>query len=126
MFFTSKAKKEFVDMQREKENLDRDIKNMTATISSYERQIAEKKTYLKELTGKIESSLSDELKKSNFSFDFKRMNAFSVERIKRKDDKFPITVVGYVHNNEVREWFFYCSLDAHDSLVEEFNLWKMV
>jgi len=124
MFLTKKFKEELIEIQKEKKNLERDIENMTATISSYDRQIKDKKEELKIVKGEISDSIQNQIYDANFSFDFRKMNAFSVERIKRKDDEFPVTVIGYTYDSKIREWFFYCSFDTHNSLVEEFNLWK--
>lgn len=58
------------------------------------------------------------------SFDFKFMNAFSIERLNTPANG-PHTVIGYIFNNgvskEIRQWIFYISMMEHDRLLGEFN-----
>jgi len=53
-------------------------------------------------------------------FDFEKMNAFSIERLRDQ------TIIGYTLDEKegtvVREWFFGCSLERHKELVYEFNI----
>lgn len=76
----------------------------------------------------------DEVVKSTFSFDWKAVNAFSIERIQEWDDELrvylPTTVIGYLSptsdedNLKIGQWKFYCSQDEHTRLVEDFNKYK--
>lgn len=68
---------------------------------------------------------------STFTFDFKTINAFSVER--NIHDGRPCTIIGYLLPKEtvkdgeitntdvVREWYLYCSAEQHEQLVNQFN-----
>lgn len=69
-----------------------------------------------------------------FHFDFKKMNAFSIERNFNNHE--PCTIIGYVikethvSNNDgvitttykdvIKEWYLYCDENEHKKLAEEF------
>jgi len=56
------------------------------------------------------------------ALDFATMNAFSVERnFSTKVPGLPITIVGYLVNNNLKEWYLYLSDEQHNALVIEFN-----
>lgn len=78
------------------------------------------------------ASLEDKARKCTFSFDFKAVNAFSVER--NWNNGKVCTVVGYTVDEQtihdggkildkqiVKEWYLYCSEEQHEKLVKEFN-----
>ena len=64
---------------------------------------------------------------ADFAFDFNLMRAFSIERNWHHDR--PCTIIGYIiseptehgANNNVKEWYLYCSKEQHAKLVEQFN-----
>lgn len=58
-----------------------------------------------------------------FSLDFEKMNAFSIERTFKNGD-YPKTVVGYFLNGDVKEWYLQTSAKEHNRIVAEFELWK--
>ena len=53
--------------------------------------------------------------------DFKAMNAFSIERVYIPKRNRVATLIGYIFNNEIREWVIYCSLENHEVLVVQFE-----
>jgi hypothetical protein len=57
------------------------------------------------------------------SVDFKRMNAFSIERL-TDDNKVPMTIIGYYLQDKVGQWYLYCDEEHHARLVKEFNEYK--
>ena len=78
------------------------------------------------------STIKSETADAEFSFDFDRVNAFSVER--NWNDGKPVTIIGYMLSEPVvmteegvttkdvvREWYLYCSKEQHAKLVEQFN-----
>ena len=68
---------------------------------------------------------------ATFAFDFKTINAFSIERNIHNDRE--CTIIGYLLPKEtikdgeitntdvVREWCLYCSAEQHERLVAEFK-----
>lgn len=122
MFFITKSNKEFKELEHAKLSLLRDIENCKSTVSAYERQINEQKKTLDDIKIRVVEEIDERLSKCNFSFNFKKINAFSVERINK--DGSLCTIIGYLLGEEVRQWYFYCSDEMHNSLVEEFDLWK--
>lgn len=86
------------------------------------------------LTQELESSkavikqINDSVKEGPFAFDFKTVNTFSIER--NVNNNQPVTIIGYFlqearedggTKDVVREWYFYCSEEAHKKLVKEFE-----
>lgn len=60
---------------------------------------------------------------AEFVFDFKTMNAFSVERLYDANNNTWKTIVGYVMMGVegVKEWVYYCSLERHKEIAAAFN-----
>lgn len=59
--------------------------------------------------------------------DFRKMNAFSIERIYENDQA--NTVIGHKHNItankvEIKEWRLECNDETHNRLVAEFNEYR--
>jgi hypothetical protein len=103
-------------MFRSKEDVDR-ILELEAEVETLKREI----TRLKDTK---EYEFKKDLDGSTFEFDFKAVNAFSIERI--ADNKPPHTVIGYVKgicqdgSIDVGQWLFYCSQKEHNRLAEKF------
>lgn len=103
-------------MFRSKEDVDR-IVELEDKVDSLKKEIArlkETKNY----------EFQKDLDGSTFEFDFKALNAFSIERI--TDNKPPHTVIGYVRgydncgSTNIGQWVFYCSQKEHNRLAEKF------
>lgn len=63
-----------------------------------------------------------ELGKYGASVDWDAMNAFSIERIYSKSiPNVHCTSIGYMVNNNVKEWVLFVDEDNHNKLVAEFN-----
>ena len=70
----------------------------------------------------------------SFSFDFEKMDAFSIERMAK--DNLPCTVIGYLlskhevkdgietRGTSVKEWYLYCSDKQHEKLVKDFEEYR--
>lgn len=78
---------------------------------------------------RLQQSIDDSARNATPSVDFDRMEAFSIERIRDKNEA-PRTVIGY--NKDVSEtgavipgeWTLYCNDEHHERLVREFNEYK--
>lgn len=69
----------------------------------------------------------EDVSASSFSFDFNNCDAFSIERLD-VDGKIQ-TVIGFWVESEHgkfvdQSWFFECSPETHERLVQEFNVYK--
>jgi hypothetical protein len=103
-------------MFRSKEDIDHifDLENEVHDLKKENAQLKDVK----------ESQIQRDLDGSTFEFDFKALNAFSIERI--ADNKTPHTVIGYIRSKcedgsiNVGEWRFYCSQKEHNRLAEKF------
>lgn len=63
-----------------------------------------------------------ELGKYGASVDWDAMKAFSIERIYTKSNpNIHCTSIGYMINNNVKEWVLFVDEDNHKKLVAEFN-----
>ena len=70
----------------------------------------------------------------NFEIDFKKLNAFSIERVlpinqNTNFNVLPIqfhenTAIGYLVEGEVKEWYFSCDMSTHQRLVLEFKAYR--
>lgn len=60
-----------------------------------------------------------------FAFNFDVVKVFSIER--NIEDKEPVTIIGYLLPDQpsvAQEWYWYCSFEEHQRLVESFKAWK--
>jgi hypothetical protein len=58
-------------------------------------------------------------------FDFKAVHSFAVERSVDSGGN-PVTVIGHVLDNRVKEWHTKCSIENHNELVKSFEDAKRV
>jgi hypothetical protein len=99
-------------------------KNDVDLIFELEAEVETLKREITRLKDTKEYEFKKDLDGSAFEFDFKAVNAFSIERI--VDNKTPHTVVGYIRGKcengsvNVGEWRFYCSQKEHNRLAEKF------
>ena len=98
------------------------------------KQLAEKlQAEVESLNSKLTLAYN-ETADSEFSFDFNKVNAFSIERNWSGEAQRPVTIIGYMLSEPVtmtedsvttkdvvREWYLYCSKEQHTKLVEQFN-----
>jgi hypothetical protein len=93
-------------------------------IGDLEAQVRDLKKEITKLKDIKEYEFKKDLDGSTFEFDFKALNAFSIERI--IDNRTPHTVIGYQRgkddsgNVSVGQWIFYCSQKEHNRLAEKF------
>ena len=72
----------------------------------------------------LKSDIEKELDSSSFAIDFEKMNIVSIERAIRH--KKSITIFGYIDkDNILKEWVFYCSLDQHERIVDQYKRYLM-
>ena len=110
MFWLSKKKqKELIELEQKVQRLRSEEQDLLASI----RRLKEEQT--RELTTAVEHF--------QFSLDFDRMDAFSVERV-ISDGKVPKTNIGYFVGGSVKEWYLQTSAKEHNRIVAEFELWK--
>lgn len=57
-----------------------------------------------------------ENRNATFVFDFKKMNAFSIERSYHPTRGY-MTIIEYIFNDSVKETRMFCSLEQHEKLV---------
>jgi len=96
--------------------LEQDLQNAHALIKSLQADLDR----CREVKDK---EVRKDVQSAEFVIDWKNMDAFSIERM--GDPKEAYTVIGYwvVENGEkrVHEWKFYCSLEQHNKLAEQFK-----
>lgn len=80
---------------------------------------------------RLSELISNTVTSSTFAFDFDAVRVFSIERMIR--DNSPCTVIGYIlqeeeskdgvviFNEKVKEWYYYCNQEQHESLVKQFK-----
>ena len=76
----------------------------------------------KEEADRLRQTLEDQKKHARnelVSFDFKAVKVFSIER--EWDARGTHTTIGYIVNDEVKQWVFFCSEEQHERLVKEFE-----
>lgn len=96
------------------------IKKDETKIQDLEKEIMKLKGCIRKQNEDDDSDLAS----SEFEFDFKALEAFSIERM--CDNGRPHTVIGYVRSRSkegpcLGQWLFYCSKDEHNKLVEKFR-----
>jgi hypothetical protein len=88
------------------DELEADVKHANALLSHYKKQEQDKREL--------------DVQTATFEIDFKAIRAFAIER-NVHDDKV-CTIIGYLDkDNDVREWYFYCSKAQHEQLVAKFR-----
>lgn len=99
-------------------------KGIDRTINKIEVKIDEliaERDDLKTQLDAMKKSLSDE----PFALDFEVVKVFSIER--NIHDGEPCTIIGYLGENQnMIEWYWYCSARRHKELVEAFENFKIV
>lgn len=104
------------------------VESPESAFSAREKLLEEQCQRLTDQLNKLEESCRN----SKCSFNFKAVNAFSIER--NWNDGVESTIIGYtldeqiIHNDgriidksTVKEWYLYCSREQHEKLVQEFN-----
>lgn len=103
-----------------------EVQRLKNDIASRDAMIQSLQADLDRLRVEKDKQIRDDVNSSEFVIDWKNMDAFSIERM--GDVKQAYTVIGYwvVENGEkrVHEWKFYCSVEQHNKLAEEFNKGK--
>lgn len=92
--------------------------------------VAEKVREIERLNTIIHKLKENEYDNASITVDFKNIDIFSIERqpgIGSND--YPRTIIGYYLKDKdgapyVKEWYFYCSLAAHEKLVADYNAFK--
>jgi hypothetical protein len=78
--------------------------------------------YKQEEVDRLRQTLEDQKKQVRnelVSFDFKAVKVFSIER--EWNARGIHTTIGYIVNDEVKQWVFFCSEEQHERLVKEFQ-----
>lgn len=106
------------------------LNETTSRANDLDARLQEAQNKVLALENQIKVMTAEEANAS-FAVDFKTINAFSVER--NVHDGRPCTIIGYLLPKEtvkdggitntdvVREWYLYCSINKHESLVQEFR-----
>lgn len=108
----------YADALKRIKELETENKNLSYAVDAYKKR------------------LEDEYSKASYSIDWKKINAFSIERM--WDNGTQKTVIGYMqqdpvvttegegeskvtYKDVVREWTLYCTHEEHQRLVKQFN-----
>ena len=98
--------------------------------STYQKQLdknadlIEDRDSLRRKLIEAKAGIEDANTKAKFAIDFEQLNPFSIER-NGKSEGNPCTIFGYFDKEgKVSEWVWYCSMDTHTRVVEEFNGYK--
>lgn len=115
MFSNLKLKVEISDLKDQ-------IKDLEAQCNKLQLEKNQIQAELNELKVREDSS------KATPSIDFTKIRCFSVER-NPNDGRRPCTILGYnlltdPDGTGPREWTLHCSVEHHESLVEQFNKQK--
>lgn len=107
---------------------DRRIEELEREIDRYSEALARERTNIEE----FKQTIVNVARESTFSFDFKAVKVFSIER--NIKNQLPCTIIGYLlpepvvvtegnttTKEVVREWYLYCSDTQHEQLVKEFK-----
>lgn len=93
--------------------LQRDIEERDKLINSYVADV-------KRLQKKQDEDIVKDCHSAEFVVDWGNFNPFSLER--HGGEKEAYTIIGYFDkDNNVAEWKFYCSLEQHNKLAQEFR-----
>lgn len=103
--------------EKKEKDIDQAVNKIEAKVDEL---IAERDALKKQLED-MTKLLSDE----PFALDFEVVKVFSIERNIHNDE--PCTIIGYLGENQnMVEWYWYCSSRRHKELVEAFENFKIV
>jgi hypothetical protein len=70
----------------------------------------------------IKNQTYNDIAECDFSVDFKKMNACSIERLLSNDNR-EVTIIGFIPKDcqGIKKWMLHCSRETHNALVEVFN-----
>lgn len=89
---------------------DKQIKELQELVDRYRSQNMK-------MEKKIESLVKFEDVK--FIFDFEKKDVFSIERIVTESEE--ATIIAWMENGANQEWYFHCTREQHNKLVEEYE-----
>lgn len=77
----------------------------------------------KKLEGKYEELTNNSLQPDDcdVNIDFTELQAFSVERVFDGTER---TIIGYIFEGNIKEWFLYISRQHHNELVDKFRKYE--
>jgi hypothetical protein len=106
---------------------DKKVKHLTQELEQRDKVIQALREEIQDLRQNRLTQQEQEIRDSEFSVDWQRMRAFSIER--NMKDGNPCTIIGYLkldkdNNDCVSEWFLYCNAETHRRLVAEFNQYR--
>jgi hypothetical protein len=106
---------------------DKKVKHLTQELEQRDKVIQALREEIQDLRQNRLTQQEQEIRDSEFSVDWQRMRAFSIERNMHGNK--PCTIIGYLKldkdNNEcVGEWFLSCNAETHRRLVKEFCEYK--
>ena len=103
-----------------KENLRNELAKANLNINVLKDKISELENNLDDYKKGIETQVEE----FPVAVNFKKINAFSIERLFNITTKQFTTIIGCYVNNELKEWFLHCNDNMHEILVNEFNKYK--
>jgi len=96
------------------------IKKLRQDIAERDKLIASYVADVKRLNRRQDEDIVKDCHSAEFVVDWDVIRAFSVER--HGGEKEAYTIIGYFDkDNNVAEWKFYCSLEQHNKLAQEFR-----
>ena len=111
---------DIAEKNRRIDELEREIKRYSEALAQERKSFEEYK-----------KTIDDNARAANFSFDFKAVKVFSVER--NNDKGYPCTIIGYLlpepvnldgivaSRNAVKEWYLHCDDKQHEAIVKAFK-----
>ena len=103
------------------------LKKVGELESEVERLTKIEKEYklLQEAVEKYNADIQSLNRSQPVAVDFVAMEAFSIERCQNPNTNHgPMTVIGYVVNSEIREWYLHVNEDIHHGLVQQFEEYR--
>lgn len=99
------------------------IDNLTNTVKAAQ----DARDYYANELHQLKMDIYNAARSAPMQVDFRKMNAFSIERIYENDQA--NTVIGHKHNItankvEIKEWRLECNDETHNRLVAEFNEYR--
>lgn len=106
----------------EMEELKTAVKNKDNEISSLKDELEAIKKEIDEIKKERYEVIAD----CSFEIDFKGFNVFSIERMEKPLEKYEtfnreVTNLGYLQDNKIKEWIFYCNRETHEKIVKQFK-----
>ena len=106
-----------------RKNKEQELRKEIERLQGIERALEDRVEKLHQASANNNKQMHNDNQNAEFVFDFKKMDAFSIERVYDQQENRWKTIVGYLlpgAEGVVKEWYYHCSIERHNELAAAF------